>query len=117
MNKIKFLIFVLSVLSSIGSAAAGEPDWTHYKMVLKNVKQGVKNGVILNLVDYQAIKAEGSLDKAYRDLSAFELERLSNRNEKLAFYINAYNILALKMVADHWPTKSIKDVGSFFSPV
>jgi hypothetical protein len=118
MFKLRLVVSILSLLLFlVCHAVAAEPDWVHYKAVLKHVDQGVKNGVILNLVDYQAIKAEGSLDKAYQDLTAFELGRLSNRNEKLAFYINAYNILAIKMVADHWPIKSIKDVGSFFSPV
>jgi Protein of unknown function, DUF547 len=45
------------------------------------------------------------------------LAGLSSREEKQAFYINAYNILALKMVADHWPAESIKDSGSLLSPV
>jgi len=96
---------------------ADEPDWTSYQAVLTHVKPGVKHGVSLMLVDYQTIKTNGSLDKAYQELSAFRLERLSGREEKLAFYINAYNILALKMVTDHWPTESIKDAGSFFKPV
>lgn len=96
---------------------AEEPDWASYQLVLNHIKPGVKNGVSLIQVDYQAIKVDGSLDKAYQEISAFKIKRLSNRKEKLAFYINAYNILALKKVVEHWPTKSIKDSGSFFSPV
>ena len=102
---------------SAWNVSADEPDWTDYKTVLKHVKPGVKNGVTLMKVDYQAIKTNKSLNKAYQIVSSFKLERLSNRNEKLAFYINAYNILALKMVADHWPTESIKDSGSLFRSV
>ncbi len=96
---------------------AEEPDWTSYQIVLNHLKPGIKNNVSLMQVDYQAIKDNGSLDQAYQELSAFKLEHLSNHFEKLAFYINAYNILALKKVVDHWPTQSIKDSGSFFSPV
>lgn len=107
---IAFLLLSLSVV-------AEEPDWTSYQTVLKHVALGKKKGVTLMLVDYQAIKTNGSLDEAYRQLSSFNVERLSNRNEQLAFYINAYNILALKKVIDHWPTKSIKESGKFFSPV
>lgn len=71
----------------------------------------------MSLVDYLAIKSNGSLNKAYQALVAFDLNRLSSRQEKLAFYINAYNILALKKIVDHWPTDSIKDSGNVFSPV
>lgn len=31
-------------------------------------------------------------------------------NERLAFWINAYNAFTIKLVIDHYPTKSIKDI-------
>ncbi|MCL7419743.1 MAG: DUF547 domain-containing protein [Methylobacter sp.] len=113
----KSLLLIMVFLLSMGAVMAKEPDWTSYQKVLSHVQPGSKNGVSLMLVDYAAIKGNGSLDKAYRELAAFKLENLASREEKLAFYINAYNLLALKMVADHWPTESIKDAGSLFSPV
>jgi len=96
---------------------ATEPDWSAYAEVLKSVSPGTKNDVKLALVDYQALKQNGKLEAAYQQLSNFPVKNLSNKKEKLAFYINAYNILALKMVVDHWPLDSIKDVGSLISPV
>ncbi len=116
MNMKKTLLMISLLLTSLNGFAE-EPNWSTYKQVLSHVKPGTKNGVELMLVDYPAIKSDGSLDKAYQELSAFKLAGLSNREEKLAFYINAYNILALKMVADHWPAESIKDSGSLLSPV
>lgn len=109
------LMLVLGLSTSWGFAE--EPDWSHYRLVLEQVRPGTKNGVKLMKVDYAEIKRNGSLDKAYQALAAFDTGLLANRQEKLAFYINSYNILALKMVIDHWPTDSIKDAGSFFSPV
>ena len=78
---------------------------------------GTKNNVKLVLVDYQTLKENGKLEAAYQQLSSFPVKNLSNKDEKLAFYINAYNILALKTVIDHWPLDSIKDVGNLLSPV
>ena len=78
---------------------------------------GTKNNVKLALVDYQTLKENGKLEAAYQQLSSFPVKNLSNKDEKLAFYINAYNILALKTVIDHWPLDSIKDAGSLLSPV
>lgn len=114
-NRIKLL--TISLLFSSWAAFAAEPDWTSYKAVLSHVKPGTKNGVALMLVDYSAIKANGSLAKTYQELSTFKLANLTSKEEKLAFYINAYNILAMKMVADNWPLESIKDVGNLLSPV
>ncbi len=116
MNMKKALLMIGLLVTSLNGFAE-EPNWSTYKQVLSHVKPGTKNGVELMLVDYAAIKSDGSLDKAYQELSAFKLASLSSREEKLAFYINAYNILALKMVADHWPTESIKDAGNLLSPV
>ncbi|MBS4051201.1 MAG: DUF547 domain-containing protein [Methylomonas sp.] len=113
----KILVLAASLLLWAGSALAEEPDWSDFRAVLSHVKPGTKNGVKLALVDYPAVKADGSLDKAYQALTAFDPKRLNGRDEQLAFYINAYNILALKTVADHWPVGSIKDVGSLFNPV
>ena len=96
---------------------AAEPDWNAYAEVLKNVTPGTKNNVKLALVDYQTLKENGKLEAAYQQLSSFPVKNLSNKDEKLAFYINAYNILALKTVIDHWPLDSIKDDGSLLSPV
>ncbi len=113
----KCFIFILSLFFSAWNVLAEEPNWASYRGVLEQVKTGSKNGVSLMLVDYQTIKTNGTLDNAYQTISGFAPGRLSGRKEQLAFYINAYNILALKMVADHWPTESIKDAGSLFTPV
>ena len=113
----QFHILLITVLVYSSGVSAKTPDWNVYAEILQTVKQGKKNGVELALVDYQALKKNGKLDAVYQTISAFPLESLANREEKLAFYINTYNILALKMVLDHWPEESIKDSGSFFSPV
>jgi hypothetical protein len=106
---------VLLILSF--NAFSAEPDWSAYADVLKNVSPGTKNDVKLALVDYQVLKENGNLEAAYRQLSSFPVKNLNNKEEELAFYINAYNILALKTVIDHWPLDSIKDVGNLLSPV
>ena len=33
-----------------------------------------------------------------------------NRNERLAYWINAYNAFTIKLILDHYPVKSIKDI-------
>ncbi|OFZ15540.1 MAG: hypothetical protein A2X86_12570 [Bdellovibrionales bacterium GWA2_49_15] len=38
-----------------------------------------------------------------------------NREEQLAFLINAYNAFTVKLILDHYPVKSIKEIGSLFS--
>ena len=115
----KRLVMVLAaLLLLVESAFAVEPDWSDYANLLhRHVSQSSKHGTDLAVVDYPALKKSGALKSVYRQLTEFPVQSLGNREEKLAFYINAYNILALKMVLDHWPVESIKDVGGLLSPV
>jgi Protein of unknown function, DUF547 len=114
----QILLVLGALLLSVQPGFAAEPDWSNYAALLRDhVKQGSKHGTDLAVVDYRALEKSGALEAVYRQLSEFPVQRLAGREEKLAFYINAYNILALKMVLDHWPLESIKDAGSLLSPV
>lgn len=117
MHFTKRLIPLAAMLMLSVNTFAAELDWRLYAEVLKTVHPGTKNTVKLALVDYQTLKTNDKLDAVYQQLANFPVNSLSNKNEKLAFYVNAYNILALKMVLDHWPLESIKDVGNLISPV
>ena len=108
--------FAILILLSFNSWAK-TPDWSAYAKVLQSVKSGVKHQTPLALVNYDQLKKSGQLEAAYQKIKNFPVETLSGREEKLAFYINVYNILAIKMVLDHWPVESIKDAGSLFRPV
>lgn len=118
MRLTKSLLLAAALNLMLSAAAfAASPDWSVYAETLQRVKAGKKHDTPLNLVDYSALKKSGQLEAAYQLIKTFPVETLANREEKLAFYINAYNILALKMVLDHWPVDSIKDVGNLLSPV
>lgn len=113
-NKILFVFLTFISTSSL----AVSPDWSAYQQLLNTyVSQGEKDGVKLNVVDYPALKQSDVYKQAVAQLEQFDTRRLETKEERLAFYINAYNLYAIKMVVDHWPVESIKDVGSWFSPV
>jgi len=61
-------------------------------------------------VDYSGIKSSvGNLD-AYLDLIAKADMNAFGRDDRLAFLINAYNALTLKLIVDNYPLESIKDI-------
>ncbi len=68
-------------------------------------------------VDYPAIKKDHAFAKLIADLKSFSPATLKMSKEKMAFWINVYNIMAVKMVVDHYPVDSIKDAGSLFQSV
>ncbi len=61
------------------------------------------------MVDYRALKANrGGLDSFVENLSGSdrELQKNWSEQERIAFWINAYNALTLKAIIDNYPIKS-----------
>lgn len=115
MKKI-FILFLLFFYSAFVFAV--EPSVDLYAQLLdKYVKAETHHETTLNWVNYSGLKQDPDFNKLVQAFSRFSPETLEGEKEKLAFYINAYNILAIKTIVDHWPVESIKDVGSFIRPV
>ena len=68
-------------------------------------------------VDYAALRSSPDWSAVVGSLLRDDPARIRSREERLAFWINAYNILAIDLVARNYPVKSIRDVGTFFAPV
>jgi hypothetical protein len=118
----KFTLLILLLSSSLIMLAAPvmskEPGWSDYRILLQRyVKPGVRNGVRVNLVDYTGIAGDPRWQKVLNKLARFPQHKLKNKKERTAFYINAYNIMTIQLIVKNWPLKSIRDIGSFFSPV
>ncbi len=62
-------------------------------------------------VDYAGLKKQGGepMEKLLRAL-AQEAPEPADVKEKMAFYINAYNLFTLKLIADHYPVESIRKI-------
>lgn len=104
--KLKGLLLVIIFFILATPLACADFDNSFYEKVLTRF---VKDGK----VDYAALKDDPSLLDAYlKEVSELSPESLNSmaRNEKLAFYINVYNALTLKVVTDYYPVKSIKDI-------
>ena len=100
------------------AAPAAAADFSHWDALLKKYVQPVTiAGVKLSGVQYENLKQDPGYQKALDALANASLSDLKTREEKLSFWINAYNILAVKVVADNYPVKSIKDAGSLFKSV
>jgi hypothetical protein len=67
-------------------------------------------------VDYRGLRDSNDWQDLVAQLSAARPSQLGP-DAKLAFWINAYNILAIDLVRRHYPVESIKDIGSFLFPV
>jgi len=85
-------------------AAAAGPNHKVFDDILRaNVSSSGK-------VDYAGIKANMSKLQGYLDELATTNIKGLNRNEQLAYWINAYNAFTIKKIIDNYPIGSITDL-------
>ncbi|MEK9628391.1 MAG: DUF547 domain-containing protein [Nitrospinota bacterium] len=115
MARVLFLTFLIVFLGEMPAAAFDFSGWD--SLIKKYAKPKKVDGILINAVDYKRLKNDQGFKKLAARLNSVRLDSLKSRDEKLAFWINTYNILAAKMVTDNYPLKSIKDAGSIFTRV
>ena len=65
------------------------------------------------LVDYKGfIKDKDKLDAYLKKVSDNAPAKKWSDNEKIAYWLNAYNAFTVKYIVDNYPVKSIKDLGA-----
>ena len=112
-----FFSLILLIFTSPPSFAQ-EPNWQLYDQFLKrSITKKIVQGIPVNYVNYSQIVKDKEFSNLVSQIGSYPIEKLTSKNEKLAFYINAYNILAINVIKQHWPIKSIKEAGSWFTPV
>jgi uncharacterized membrane protein YdjX (TVP38/TMEM64 family) len=87
-------------------SAPGGPVFDHFRFDALLRKHVTEDG----FVDYAALKKEpAELDAYIASIGSAKIDDLG-RDERLALLINAYNAFTLKLILDHYPLKSIKDI-------
>lgn len=65
------------------------------------------------LVNYKGFKAdEKAFNQYLATLSQNAPAASWSKSEQMAYWINAYNAYTIRLILDHYPVKSIKDIGS-----
>jgi len=108
----KFISGFLFLLLAISCAKNKNPN------VLRPEVSHAKWDELLNvhvdtngMVDYQSFKAdEGALDDYLELIASNHPNENWNKNARKAYWINAYNAFTIKLVLDHYPVESIRDI-------
>ena len=107
----------LSILdTAAGSARAADFDAQLWNELLGRYTVAVDDRAGTR-VDYEGLRQEPAWRLLIAGLRRFDPAQLASREERLAFWINAYNILAIETVLQNYPLESIRDAGSFLRPV
>jgi hypothetical protein len=109
-------LFVLPALAPPAASSGPSPiDLDLYARLLETHTQAVDDVAGVR-VDYRGL-ASSSQWKALVAQVARARPSTLPRDPRLAYWINAYNILTIELILRNQPVSSIKDIGSFFSPV
>ena len=92
-----------------GGGPMAAPTPAYARLLERHVREGTIEGVSVRVVDYAAIPGDPDYRIALSELAAARPEAM-RREERMAFWINAYNLLAIRLVVDRYPIGSIRDV-------
>ena len=76
----------------------------------------LKKYVTHGSVAYAKVKQSKDIDALYQEIGTISLAQAADV-EKMAFYINAYNLIVIYYAAKHYPLKSPLDQSGFFDMV
>lgn len=108
----RYLKKVMSVALAVCASATWASD---YNALLNDyVKQGARDGIRAMMVDYKGWAGDVRHQKA---MSAYTKAwpTFASAQEKMAFWINAYNLLTIDLITREQETDSIKHLGSLFT--
>lgn len=113
-NIIKFYIFfsiLFSMIFNLNISSASDNNVVDNSIYADLLQKYVKDGT----VDYQGFKNDESYLDQYLKILENSDSNAFARNERFAFYVNAYNAWTIKLVLSAYPdVTSIKDLGSLF---
>ncbi len=101
------LSVLLLLITPLAYADTAPVDHSAYDRLLK--KYVNEKG----LVNYKGFKSEETVFDAYLAMLSKNPPAASwSKNEQMAYWINAYNAYTIRLILNHYPLKSIKDIGS-----
>ncbi|WP_420421532.1 DUF547 domain-containing protein [Simkania sp.] len=120
--RIRSTFLTVALLFCFSSSYASDvfQEWLdlYQPLLQKYVVKGKKRGIYTTLVDYNGLRGDTDFRKVIYDLARLpSFETLPDKKDQLAMWINAYNVLCMKIIVENPKLKSIKDLDSAFSSI
>jgi hypothetical protein len=106
----RHFIFIASFFVLTAACITAQSGKIDHSALDKLLKENVDNK---GLVNYKAFQNNKSFEDYLNKIASADVNKFKE-NEKLAFFINAYNALTIKNVLNHYPIESPMDVEGFF---
>jgi hypothetical protein len=112
----KQVFLCLIIILSLSPANKAQNMGINYQLYNLVLKEYVKIGKIR----YKELSADSRLSEIVEQFGKINPDNMKSSNDKLAFWINVYNSVVLKIICDGYPVKSINDLNTgivILSPV
>lgn len=109
----KYIKNTATLILILAACSKPQVDQFDHSIFDKLLKENVDSSGMIN---YEAFKDNSDFNTYLEMLANAKIENLSD-NEKLAFYINAYNATVINNVLNHSPLNSPMDVDGFFNKI
>lgn len=86
-------------------------------LLIKYSSPSKRDNINTVVVNYKELQTDNLYRELISDIKLFDPGKLETQKEKLAYWINIYNIGSAKMITDNYPVKSIRKLGSLFKSV
>lgn len=87
------------------------PETYRFTIYDELLKKYVRDG----RVNYAKLKEDPDLNRAVEALEPIAADKLVDEKERACFWINAQNLLTLKLICQHYPITSIDQVSQYWS--
>ena len=106
----KYLVLVIILIVSFNACISAQLNKIDHSNFDKLLKDNVNEK---GMVDYKGFQNDKLFEEYLNQIATTDLSK-TEKNEKLAFYINAYNALTIKNVLNNLPIDSPMDIDGFF---
>lgn len=110
---------IITFIAFILLAVVAQPVFAYENdldgLLKDHIKPVTAKGIEYNGVDYQAWGKDPRHVKVREAILTTNPANLASKNEKLAYWINAYNVLTIDLITREGETQSIKNLGSTFT--
>lgn len=100
------IVIYCSTASTQTAPADSTPSTERHALFSELLSQYVSNG----RVDYEHLRNDERLNKYLLEIAGTDPDTITERNDRFAFWINAYNAYTLKIICDNYPLESINDL-------
>ncbi len=110
--------WIPSLVAAVLATAAGAEalDEALYARLLERHTREVPDAARTR-VDYAGLTGSADWRRLVANLGRTRPDALADRDARLAYWINVYNILTIDLVLQHYPVDGIRDIGHLLRPV